>query len=112
MNRIFKKDKPEGCDPEEDIFGDSWKTKFCKRWKISTQKKNIIKQSQSTNGFIKFQTITIMPYIKQGPSLCNQIYLSKHVFVNTTKSFKLFMFTFVKIQNCFLGLVTHIYLLQ
>ena len=89
MTRICKKDKPEGYDPEEDKFGNSWKTLFCKRWRISVQKKQIIKQSQSTNGFIKFQTITIMPYIytvKQGPSLCNQIYLSKQVFVKTTKS--------------------------
>eukprot|EP00493_Phyllostaurus_siculus_P023468 UN23804 len=49
---------------------------------------------------MKFQTITIMPYIKQGHSLCNQVHLSKEVFVSTTKSSKLFMFTFVKIQNC------------
>ena len=39
MTRICKKDKPEGYDPEEDKFGDSWKTKFCKRWRISVQKK-------------------------------------------------------------------------
>ena len=85
---LAKKDKPQGYDPGEDVFGDSWKTKFCKRWRISVQKKKqIIKQSQSTNGFIKFQTITIMPSIEQGLSLCNQIYLSKQVFVNTTKIF-------------------------
>ena len=85
---------------------------FASVGELAFRKKQIIKQSQSTNGFIKFQTITIMPYIKQGPSLCNQIYLSKQVFVNTTKSSNLFIFTFVKIQNCFLGVVTHIYLLQ
>ena len=39
MTRICKKDKPEGYDPEEDKFGTSWKTLFCKRWRISVQKK-------------------------------------------------------------------------
>ena len=39
MIRVCKKDKPEGYDPEEDKFEDSWKTLFCKRWRISVQKK-------------------------------------------------------------------------
>ena len=39
MTRICKEDKPEGYDPEKNKFGDCWKTKFCKRWRISVQKK-------------------------------------------------------------------------
>ena len=40
MTRICKEDKPEGYDPEKNKFGDCWKTKFCKRWRISVQKKD------------------------------------------------------------------------
>ena len=54
---------------------------------LSFRRKLITKQSRYMNGFIKFQTITIMPSIKQGLILYNQIYLSKQVFVHITKIF-------------------------
>ena len=39
MNRICKKDKPDGYDPKKDKFGQQWKTNFCDRMKISVQVK-------------------------------------------------------------------------
>ena len=60
------------------------------------KKKQIINQSLSTKGFIKFQTITIMQFTKKELSPYNQIYFSKQVFVNTTKHSNIFIFTFVK----------------
>lgn len=39
MKRICDKDKPVGYDPKKNKFSDMWKSKFCKRWKISVQKK-------------------------------------------------------------------------
>jgi len=39
MTRICNDDKPDGYDPNKDKFTDMWKRGFCKRWKISVQKK-------------------------------------------------------------------------
>ena len=40
MRRICKIDKPDGYDlSQSNQFGDQWKTSFCKRWNISSQKK-------------------------------------------------------------------------
>ena len=39
MKQICEKDKPQGYDPKKDVFSNKWKSKFCKRWKISVQKK-------------------------------------------------------------------------
>ena len=39
MRIIYKEDKPAGYDPEKCTFSDNWKVKFCKRWRISVQKK-------------------------------------------------------------------------
>ena len=39
MRRICNKDKPEGYDPTAENFGNQWKVNFCKRWRISVQKK-------------------------------------------------------------------------
>ena len=40
MRNVCKKDMPEGYDPNKpNQFGSRWRTNFCKRWKISSQKK-------------------------------------------------------------------------
>ena len=39
MKRVCEKDKPEGYNPKKAKFTTKWKRGFCKRWKISVQKK-------------------------------------------------------------------------
>ena len=39
MKRVCEKDKLEGYDLKVDKFTSRWKGGFCKRWKISVQKK-------------------------------------------------------------------------
>ncbi len=39
MDRICKKDIPEGYDPKVNKFRNHWKDNFCHRWKISFQVK-------------------------------------------------------------------------
>ena len=39
MRNICAEDKPEGYDPKKNKFLDQWLKNFCKRFKISSQKK-------------------------------------------------------------------------
>ena len=39
MTLICDRDMPPGYDPEKNKFMQRWKTNFCKRWRISVQKR-------------------------------------------------------------------------